>query len=263
MRIALVSLDQIWLDKEANYSRCRAFVHQAAQQGCELVIFPEMTLTGYSLDMETEAEPAADSPSLRRFESLAREANVNLIFGASLVDPDSRQPRNALCLARAQGHAEIPYAKIHPFSFAGEDKALQAGQQLGMIKVAGLRLGCSVCYDLRFPEIFSLMAPACDAVINIANWPARRAGHWRALLIARAIENQFYVLGVNRTGIDGNGLNYEKSSMVVSPEGDVLQPLYSENEIDIYQIDSTGVENYRKTFPTVRDKRYALYKELY
>lgn len=263
MRIALISLDQLWLDKEANYLRCSEFVFKAVAQDCELVIFPEMTLTGYSLDMGTVAEPADDSSSLGRLASLAKKANINIIFGASLVDKNSGQPRNTLCIARKEGNAEVLYAKIHPFSFAGEDKALQAGGELGLVDVEGLRLGCSICYDLRFPEMYSVMAPDCDAVINIANWPARRVSHWRALLIARAIENQLYVFGVNRIGTDGNGLQYEKSSMVVTPEGDVLKPLYTETEIDTYEIDIAVVANYRKSFPTVRDKRYALYKEFY
>lgn len=263
MRIALVSLDQVWLDKESNYSRCGEFAKKAAALGCELVIFPEMTLTGYSIDMETVAEPTEHSSSLLRFESLAREAKVNVIFGVSLIDSDSGHPRNTLCLARKESCIEILYQKIHPFSFSGEDKALQAGSELGLTNVAGLKLGCSVCYDLRFPEMFSVMAPKCDAVINIANWPARRLKHWRALLIARAIENQFYVLGVNRIGTDGNGLQYEKSSMVITPEGEELRPLHTEMEIDVYEIDSAVVNDYRKSFPTVRDKRYALYKQFY
>ena len=89
VKIALVSLDQVWLDKDANYLRCREFVYKAATHGCELVIFPEMTLTGYSLDMEKVVESMGDPATLRRFELLAQEAKVNVIFGASFVDADS------------------------------------------------------------------------------------------------------------------------------------------------------------------------------
>jgi omega-amidase len=263
MRIALISLDQRWLDKDANFARCGEILRSAAAQGCTVAIFPEMTLTGYSLDMETTAEPAQDSPSLRRLESMARETGVNVIFGASLVEPGSGNPLNTLCLARAGGGVEAVYAKIHPFSFAGEDLALQAGARLGAVTLGELELGCSICYDLRFPEMYSAMARSCNAVVNIANWPIKRVGHWRALLVARAIENQYFVFGVNRTGADGNGLQYEKSSMVVSPEGNVLAALHSEQELDVYDVDLGVVSAYRKAFPTVSDKRYALYKEFY
>ena len=103
---------------------------------------------------------------------------------------------------------------------------------------------------------------ACSAAVVIANWPARRVPHWRALLVARAIENQFYVLGVNRTGIDGNGIVYAESITVVAPDGTVLEPAETETELDVYDIDLEATIRYRAEFPTVRDKRYALYREL-
>ena len=263
MRIALVSLDQRWLDKEANFSRCMDLVGVAAKHGCGLVVFPEMTLTGYSLDMRVVAEPADDAPTLRRFGQLARDAGIDIIFGACLLDAGADKPRNTLCLATRAGGGGVLYAKTHPFSFAGEGGALQAGNALGLTNVAGLRLGCSICYDLRFPELFSAMAPHCNAVVNIANWPIRRVAHWRALLVARAIENQYFVFGVNRIGTDGNGLQYEESSLAIAPDGSVLKPVCSDTEMAVYDIDLAETGRYREAFPTVRDKRYEFYRELY
>lgn len=263
MRLALVSLDQHWLDKESNFVRCTNLARVASAHGCELVIFPEMTLTGYSLDVETIAEPSDNALTLRRFSRLAHDVAVDVIFGACLLDSESGNPQNVLCLARREGGVNALYAKTHAFSFAGEDRVLQAGSTLGLTGVAGLRLGCSICYDLRFPELFSVMAQRCNAVVNIANWPIHRIAHWRALLVARAIENQLFVFGVNRIGADGNGLQYEESSMAIAPDGTVLKPKFSDREIAIYDIDQAEVERYRETFPTVRDKRYELYRELY
>jgi len=185
-----------------------------------------------------------------------------VIFGACLVDGASGQPRNNLCLARCDGEAISVCAKMHPFSFAGEEKVLEMGSVPGLIDVAGLNLGCSVCYDLRFPELFSALASRCDTIINIANWPASRCDHWRTLLMARAIENQCFVFGVNRVGMDGNSLYYEKSSMAVAPDGSVLNPVLSESEMDIYEIDPKETASYRREFPTIRDKRYPLYRKL-
>lgn len=263
MRIALVSLDQLWLDKESNFARCSELVRAAVGQGCALVIFPEMTLTGYSLDMQAIAEPSGDSLTLRKFRQLAHDAEVDIIFGACLLDSESGNPQNTLCLASREGEVNILYAKTHPFSFAGENVVLQAGNALGLASVADLRLGCSICYDLRFPELFSVMAQQCNAVVNIANWPVRRVAHWRALLVARAIENQLFIFGVNRIGTDGNGLQYEESSMAIAPDGTVLKPVFTDTEIAIYDIDQTEAERYREAFPTVRDKRYELYQKLY
>lgn len=263
MRIALVSLDQVWLDRTANLARCGEFVRAAAENGSSVVIFPEMTLTGYSLDMDIVAEQAADSASLHGMAAIAREAGVSVIFGASLIATGAAEPMNSVCLARPDGTVESLYAKIHPFSFVGEDKALRAGAQLGAATLGAMILGCSVCYDLRFPEPYSLMARSCNAIVNIANWPNRRIGHWRALLVARAIENQYFVFGVNRIGVDGNDLVYTKSSMVVAPDGEVLAPVMAGAELDIYDIDLDQVAKYRTAFPTVADKRYALYKDFY
>jgi len=263
MLIALVSLDQRWLDKEVNFARCVELVRVATEQGCALVVFPEMTLTGYSLDMPSIAESADDSLTMRRFLELAHDAAVEIIFGACLLDSVSGNPQNTLCLARHEGVVSVIYSKIHPFSFVGEDKILQAGSSLGFANVEDLRLGCSICYDLRFPEIFSAMTPHCNAMINIANWPSRRVSHWRTLLIARAIESQLFVLGVNRIGTDGNGLQYEKSTMAVAPDGAVLAPVFFTDEIDIYDIDPDETNRHRTEFPTVRDKRYALYRDIF
>lgn len=261
MRVALVSLNQRWLDKDANFSRCADFAHSASRRGCDLVVFPEMTLTGYAPAVADIAEPEVGSPSLKRFGDLAGEVGLTIVFGACLLDPGTQRPRNQLCLARADGSCEAIYAKIHPFSFAGEDQVFEAGARLGSISVGSLRLGTSICYDLRFPELYSAMGSDCTGAIVIANWPARRAAHWRTLLTARAIENQFFVLGVNRTGTDGNQLVYEKSTMAMAPDGTLLEPSVTGEEMDIYDIDPLETARYRAEFPTVRDKRYALYRE--
>lgn len=262
MKIALISLNQQWKDKDANFSRCVDFVQQSHKFGCELVIFPEMTLTGYSLDTEAISEPIEDSNTLLRFSKLAKEYELSIIFGASLTKPSAVKSNNCLCLALANGDARVIYTKIHPFSFAGEDKAFSSGDRLGTMTIGELDFGASICYDLRFPEIYSAMSPTCNAGIIIACWPAKRIEHWRTLLVARAIENQFYMLGVNCTGIDGEKIIYEKSSLVVSPSGEVFSALYSNEEIDIYNIDLSETDRYRRQFPTVSDKRYRLYRDL-
>lgn len=263
MRIALISLDQRWLDKDANLARCATLVGEASDHGCELVVFPEMTLTGYCLDMKVVAEPEQESLTLSRFGALAKNTGLSIVFGASLIGHSIRVPGNQLCLARPEGTSSSIYAKIHPFTFAGEDKALQAGSQLMIAKVGRLQFGASVCYDLRFPELYSAMAPTCNAAIVIANWPAKRVDHWRALLVARAIENQFYMFGVNRIGVDGNGLVYEKSTLVVSPDGLLVEPKVRGKELDVFDIDLEDVTRYRADFPTVRDKRYPLYRKFF
>ena len=111
------------------------------------------------------------------------------------------------------------------------------------------------CYDLRFPELFCSLANSCEVLVTIANWPQRRVGHWRTLLQARAIENQVLMIGVNRTGIDGNGLAYERSSLVFDANGTALEPIRSEGEIDLHRIDLEALRRFRAGFPTRPDRR--------
>lgn len=262
MRVALVSLNQRWHDKDANFARSAELVREARTHGAELAIFPEMTLTGYSTEVAAIAEPEEDSPTLERFGALADETGVAIIFGACLVEGASGRARNQLCLAVPGAGARAAYAKVHPFSYAGEDAVLQAGDRLAVLDIGPLQLGASICYDLRFPELYAVLAPASNAAVSIANWPRGRAAHWRALLVARAIENQFHMFGVNRIGTDGNGLAYEKGSLAVAPNGEVLAPVVAGEELDVYDVDPTAAAAYRAAFPTLRDKRYDLYREL-
>ena len=264
MRIALISLDQVWLDKTANFNRCRELACEALGHGCDLVVFPEMTLTGYALgEMASQAELLADSVTLMWFAQLAAELQQTIIYGASLIESVSNSPRNQLCVATPDGNSTPVYSKIHPFSFAGENEVIEAGDQLGVIQLNTLHIATSICYDLRFPELYSAQANACNAAVVIANWPARRIAHWRALLVARAIENQMFMIGVNRIGEDGNQLMYEKSSMLIQPDGDVLEPLFSDSELDVFEIDPAAAARYRTEFPTLSDKRYSLYQTIF
>lgn len=269
MKIALVSLDQRWLDKSANLSRCEELLSEIASRDCGLAIFPEMTLTGFAPGEVGVAENANDSDTLVQFGKLASRFGINIIFGACLTSDSTQQgmtpslPRNFLCCALRDGSSQGVYAKIHPFTFAGETKHLANAKTISIITVDNVRIGCSVCYDLRFPEMFSLMADGSDVLVNIANWPQTRIDHWEALLRARAIENQVFMCGVNRVGIDGRGLAYVKSSLIFGPTGEKVSPYYSSAELDLFEVDIDSVAEYRRSFPTVKDKRFGLYRELY
>ena len=261
MKIALISLDQFNKDRIANYKRCQQLVRISKTCGCEVAIFPEMTLTGYSLDVTSVSEPAGQSESLEWFDALSKEEGMHLIFGACLLNETSRQSQNVFCSADPVRGVKQIYAKVHPFSFVGEEKVFTAGEGMGFVNLPEIRIGASICYDLRFPELYSAMANQCQGAICIANWPAKRVNHWRILLRARAIENQMFMIGVNRIGCDGSGHYYEKSSIAVTPEGLIIDPLFSAPELDIIEIDASHVQRYRNNFPTLKDKRFDLYQK--
>ena len=160
------------------------------------------------------------------------------------------------------GVEQARYSKIHPFSFAGEDRVFEAGNRLAEMKVGEFLFGFSICYDLRFPEIYSSQSKNCNALVNIANWPKRRIHHWKTLLQARAIENQVYVIGVNRIGTDGNDLCYEESSMIIDANGNEVMPYHRENELVIIKITNQDLAEFRRNFPTRQDRRPKLYRTL-
>lgn len=260
MKVALVSLDQRWQDRESNIRRSEEILSRAASHGATAAVLPEMTLTGFSMNPSAVVEEPGDSFSLRCFASLAQRTGLEILFGACLRDGRTAQPRNTLCHATPDGTARVIYAKMHPFSFAGEDRIFEAGDTLGYATVGGTTLGASICYDLRFPAPYAAMASECEMVLCIANWPEGRIQHWHALLVARAIENQMYMIGVNRIGTDGNGLRYPASTVVIAPDGERVNPLVSEDELQIHDIDPAVARRYREKFPTLRDRRMDVYQ---
>ncbi len=260
MKVALISLNQEWEDKPRNLARCKVLLKQSASQGVDLVIFPEMTLTGFSMNTAKIAEIREDSDTLESFRRMAIENRLDIVFG--VVFHAEKKAANTLIHMTAFGETLAQYTKLHPFTFAKEDQFFVSGDALITSEMDGLKIGYSVCYDLRFPEIFSAMAKSCKVIINIANWPKKRVEHWRSLLQARAIENQIFMVGVNRIGRDGNGLEYEKSTYIYDANGQRLKPLLSEPEIDVFEIDIAALDLFKKQFNTVRDRLPNLYRSL-
>jgi len=261
MKVALISLDQKWEDKAYNLARCEMLTARAAALGAELVIFPEMTLTGFTMNTTLSAEPASASASATALGAMAGRHGVWLIAGVVFIGLE--RAMNALLCWSPEGQEVARYLKIHPFSFAGEDDHFIGGEELGIVRLPQWSLGATICYDLRFPELYGALAQQCELLVNIANWPARRLSHWHTLLRARAIENQAIVIGVNRTGTDGNGLHYERSSTVIDPNGEPLQPVATEGEVDLFELERAQFLAFRAAFSTRQDRRPATYQRMF
>lgn len=260
LKIALISLNQKWEDKQYNLQRCAELTSRAKVLGAEVAIFPEMTLTGFSLNSEYLAEDAEASSSIKAFSNIAIQNGLALIAGVVLKS--GTKSLNTLVAFSKDGVEQARYAKIHPFSFAGENNYFQAGNHLSKMQAGELKLGFSICYDLRFPELYSALSKDCEVLVNIANWPKRRLNHWKALLQARAIENQTYMIGVNRVGIDGNGLEYDSSSMIFDANGDRLEPVITEEEIHLFELSLQNLEEFRSGFSTKQDRQPELYRAI-
>lgn len=260
MRVALVSLNQAWEDKNVNTEACSLYMQQAKAQGAELVIFPEMTLTSYSMNASLISENKDTSETVALFVQLAIRFQIAIIFG--VVFQDEIKAKNNAVVIDSAGRLSAVYSKIHPFSFAGEDKVYSPGNEIGLAEVDSVTIGLTICYDLRFPELYSALAKKTELIVVIANWPNKRLDHWNTLLKARAIENQLFIIGVNRTGRDGNGLEYTESSQVINPSGEMLIPDVVEDVLAIYDIDLELVNIFKQKFSTVQDRKPELYKTI-
>ena len=255
MRIALVQMDLAWEDVPENHRRAARLLEEAAAGGARLALLPEMFSTGFSMDSRRIAQPPG-GPS----ESFLREqsARLDLWILASVPEAGEPSPRNMALLVSPDGSV-VRYAKIHPFSYAGEDRVYTAGDRVVTAEIEGMRVTPLVCYDLRFPEPFRTAADETDLFAVVANWPDQRREHWRALLRARAIENQAYVAGVNRAG-DGNGLHYAGDSAAIAPLGETIVEADDREQVLFADVDPGIVRKLRSRFPALNDRRPSAYR---
>ena len=255
MRVALLQLDMAWEDVAENHRRAAKLLSEAAAGGARLAILPEMFSTGFSMDARRIAQPPG-GPS----EAFLREQakTLGLWILASIPESGDPAPRNMALLVSPDGSV-TRYAKIHPFSYAGEHKAYAAGDRVVTAEIEGVRVTPFVCYDLRFPEPFRTAAADTDVYAIVANWPDERREHWRTLLRARAIENQAYVLGVNRVG-DGGRLHYAGDSAAISPMGETLAEAGGQEQVLFSDVEPAKVAEVRTRFPFLNDRRPQAYR---
>lgn len=270
LKIGVTQLDIAFENREETKKRCEAILADAHTEGVELLVFPEMTLTGFTMNPKPFAEGYKNGKipdSISFFMKASRKYDMAIAFGyieAAMADGspyfDGNKEqiyRNKLAIVEGD-NLIMDYAKIHPFSYSHEDEVYTAGTGLCQADVRNLRIGGYICYDLRFPEIFTAAREKYDAILVIANWPEERAAQWEALLRARAIENQAYVIGVNRIG-EGNGLTYAPGSFVFDCYGNQIARKVSDTLLAA-GISGEEVLKARTLFPQGRDRKNALYK---
>ncbi|MFA9476869.1 carbon-nitrogen family hydrolase [Phycisphaerales bacterium AB-hyl4] len=259
MKLIACQYDIAWEDKPANHQRLSAWLRERRPEPGTLVLLPEMFATGFSMNVAKIAEgngaaEGADRPSERWLAELAAELGVYLLAGVVNVGPDGRG-RNQAVVFDPQGAQLARYAKLHPFSHAGEDDHFAGGDRLALFDWQGLKVAPVVCYDLRFPELFRHLTRAgAELFAVIANWPAARAHHWRPLLQARAIENQAFVVGLNRCGQDPN-VPYSGQSVAYDPQGRAVAEAGEQPAMLDCDIDREVLTTFRAKFPALRDMR--------
>lgn len=260
MKVALISLDQHWENKRKNMENLENIFSMFHDNEIDLVVLPEMTLTGFTMNSIYFAEDFNNSETILFFKQLAIKYHVGVIFG--IIVKEVNLPSNRLLFINKSGELISSYSKIHPFSPAGELLHYSKGDKVEITDFEKIRIGSSICFDLRFPELFQALSSTADVIVNIANWPSKRLLHWDTLLRARAIENQVYMIGVNRIGVDGIGNEYVRSSVVYDPNGLIVDPFFTNEYVDVYEIDKQIVDSSREQFPVKKDRQIELYKSI-
>jgi len=236
MKLDLVQYSPAWEDKEMNKKKILSLLQDI--QEVELFIFPEMTLTGFTMKSKEMSE-TIQGESFRFFSSIAKELASNIFAG--IIERRNKRNYNTLIHIKPDGNLVKLYRKVHPFSYSGENENYYAGVKPALTKIRNWKIGLTICYDLRFPELFRKYGKKrAHLIVNIANWPDTRIEHWRTLLKARAIENQCYVAGVNRVGKDPK-LNYVGFSSVFDPMGKEIMAVENEEKVIVVDIDKKYV----------------------
>jgi predicted amidohydrolase len=248
--VALIQHNIVWEDPSANFKALQLHIANAAAGGARLVVLSEMFSYGFSMHASTLAETES-GPTLSFLRELASRHQVAIAGSLPLLHEG--HPTNTLAFVEPDGNVH-KYRKRHPFTFAQEDQHYRAGDAIVTLHFASIRFTLFICYDLRFADDFWGCAPATDVYLVVANWPETRAEHWRTLLRARAIENQAYVLGVNRVG-SGGGLNYSGDSALIDPLGRTLVSASTEEAILHGHISHERVAEVRNALPFLRDRR--------
>ncbi len=249
MKIAMIQLNAVWENKEATMAHISNLL-SGISPGCDLMVFPELTLTGFTMNSRKFSEEVP-GPSSRFFAELARKFNTHIMAG--VIQKSQEQKYNALLHFDRSGEIAAQYKKIHPFRFSGENRHYAPGESVVISKTDQVKTGLSICYDLRFPELYRSYARArCELIVNIANWPEQRIQHWKILSRARAVENQAFFVGVNRSGRDKGNL-YPGKSVIVNPMGEVIVQLDEREQIAEVEIDMNRVAETRDKLPFLQD----------
>ncbi len=253
MKIVLCQTHIKWEDKKANYAIAKKAVADAAYLETDLILFPEMSFTGFS--MNTDITKESHNETIDQMRKYACQYRVAIGFG--WVKNCGDRAENHYSVVDRQGRILSDYTKIHPFSYSGEDKMFRGGEKIVTFQMEGITFSVFICYDLRFPEIFQIASKTANVIIVPANWPASRSEHWLCLLKARAIENQVYILAINCVGTIG-GIYYSGNSCVINPNGEMLVEASDKDKLLEYVL-VDDVKRFRDSFPAKNDRRENFY----
>lgn len=259
--VTLIQTQLFWEDKKANLKMLEEKI-ESIQEKTNIVVLPEMFSTGFTMNADSMAE-TMDGETVTWMKNLAAKKRIILTGSLIIREKDTNGVEriyNRLIWMLPNGQYGL-YDKRHLFSFAGEDKHYTSGSKRLVASVNEWKINLQICYDLRFP-VWARQIPSLeeeqftmlyDVLIYVANWPEKRSNAWRTLLQARAIENQCYVVGVNRVGTDGHNIYHSGESMVIDPLGEVLYQKKEVEDIFTIALDKNHLNAIREKFTFWKD----------
>jgi len=258
MKIGCIQLNVGFGKVEENYERAEKFIRKAAAQGAEIIVLPEMWNSGYALEKLEELADINGERTQKFLSQLAEELGVHIVGGSVSVKRDDKF-YNVMYTVDNTGRLVGEYSKAHLFRLMDEHLYLEAGSEMNRFQLGDLEAGAVICYDIRFPEWLRSHALAGAKVLFVpAQWPTPRIDHWKTLLQARAIENQCFVIAINR--IANKKENFNGQSMVIQPWGEVLWTGGDDEELAIIDVDFSIVHEVRTRIPVYEDRRPELYQ---
>jgi omega-amidase len=251
-------MDIAFGDPNNNYQHAEELIKTALKENPDIIVLPELWTTGYDL---TNLDKIADRNAEKTIDFLtnaAKKYQVHFV-GGSVANRVGQGVKNTLLIVNNEGKLVQSYSKLHLFKLMDEHLYLEAGQEKGLFELDNRSFGGVICYDIRFPEwIRAHTANGAESLFVVAEWPASRLSHWRSLLIARAIENQCFVIACNRSGSDPNN-EFAGHSMIIDPWGEVIAEAGANEEILSAVIELDLVKDIRKQIPIFEDRRPDLY----
>ncbi len=261
MKVAVAQMNCRPGNLEANFASIREQTRWAAEQDCDVIVFPEMADTGYEMQAIREKSSGLEEASFRAMAEIARQQHIHLIVG--LGEREGERIYNSLAVFDPGGELIAKYRKVHLADYPplNEGAVITPGDARVGVEIAGMTWGLMICYDLRFPEMSrSLALDGAEVLVYSAAWPFPRLRHWEILLRARAIENQAYVVAANHTGKEGEVI-FCGASRIIDPYG-VIKTAAAENrsELLIAEIQPELLQEVRERMPVFRHRREAVYR---
>ncbi|WP_042455901.1 carbon-nitrogen family hydrolase [Neobacillus dielmonensis] len=259
LKVSCIQMDIAYGNPQKNVQNAEKLIEKAIENQPDIIVLPELWTTGYDLTRLEEIADKNAEQTIQFFKQAAQKFKVNFV-GGSVANQGKNGVKNTLLIINKLGELVHQYSKLHLFKLMEEHLYLNAGVDKGLFQLEGCQFAGVICYDIRFPEwIRAHTSSGAEVLFVVAEWPAPRLMHWRSLLIARAIENQCYVIACNRSGVDPKN-QFAGHSMIIDPWGEIVAEAGEKQEILTAVIEMDKVKAIRNEIPIFEDRRPEYYK---